>query len=103
MIGRSHSKEPFPHKPAHIHFGPISVPHRSLTSAPTFASAICRSAQTARFMPNPIKSGAIEAISSKGELQWVLTLPTLLTDACSPTIGTDGTIYVGGSSLFAIK
>ena len=54
-------------------------------------------------MPNPIKSGAIEAISSKGELQWVLTLPTLLTDACSPTIGTDGTIYVGGSSLFAIK
>ena len=26
MIGRSHSKEPFPHKPAHIHFGPMRVP-----------------------------------------------------------------------------
>ena len=50
----------------------------------------------------------VEAISSKGALQWVLTLPPLFGVyqpfySCSPTIGADGTIYVGGPSLFAIK
>jgi outer membrane protein assembly factor BamB len=53
----------------------------------------------------PYESGAVEAISSKGVLQWILKLPTLWPSYyfCSPTIGADGTIYVGGSSLFAIK
>ena len=51
----------------------------------------------------PYESGVVEAISSKGVLQWILMLPTLAPYAGSPTIGADGTIYVGGASLFAIK
>jgi outer membrane protein assembly factor BamB len=50
------------------------------------------------------QSGLIEAINSKGVLKWGLKLPMLLWPyVCSPTIGADGTIYIGGPSLFAIK